>query len=92
MMPLLRPPQGLSNGTEVDLIHARYPHRLVDPANLIASEDDVSFRWIMAEVKARIMVVAGVAAVFIGAALAVRMMRKRTAKQIQPIAGKPGSG
>ena len=84
LMPVLAPPQGLYSGTQVDLIHARYPRSLVDPASLGGSEDDVSFAWIAAEVKARGMVVLTVAAVLIGAVVASRWMRKRkiTANQV----------
>jgi len=77
LMPVLAPPQGLYSGTEVDLIHARYPHSLIDPAKVAAGQSGDTFGWVMAEMKARGIVLLEVTGVFLGGVLAFRMVRRR---------------
>lgn len=72
LMPLLLPPQGLSSGSYINLIHARHPHKLVDPARLVATEVDIVYVWIIAEVKARGVVMLGILAVVIGSVWIIR--------------------
>ena len=55
--PMFRPPQGLSSGSEADLIRDRYPRRLVDPSSLGVDDDEVMGEWFRAEIKARLTVV-----------------------------------
>jgi hypothetical protein len=55
--PMLDPPLGLSNGSGVDLIHARYPNSIIDPDTMGMAQDDLVLGWILAEIKARILIV-----------------------------------
>ena len=55
--PMFNPPQGLSSGSDADLVRARYPHRLVDPSELQVADDKVSWAWAKAEIQARLKVV-----------------------------------
>ena len=57
LMPLLSPPQGLHNGTDVDLIRNRYPHHLVNPESVADTDGETEFRWIFAETKARLGII-----------------------------------
>ena len=64
---MFNPPQGLSSGNDADLVRARYPHRLVDPSELKAADDEVCLAWAKAEIIARLKAVTlslGVLAVF----------------------------
>ena len=55
--PMFKPPQGLSSGSDADLVRARYPHRLVDPSELKATDDEVFCAWTKAEIQTRLKVV-----------------------------------
>lgn len=55
--PMFNPTQGLSSGSDADLVRARYPHRLVDPSELKAVDDEVCLAWAKAEIQARLKVV-----------------------------------
>jgi hypothetical protein len=64
LMPLIRPPQGLSSGSETDLIRNRYPHRLVDPLTLNMSDEEIGRKWVLVEAKERAFVALSGLAVF----------------------------
>lgn len=55
--PMFNPPQGLSSGSDANLVKARYPHRLIDPSELKAADDEVFWAWTKAEIQARLKVV-----------------------------------
>jgi len=81
LMPLIRPPQGLSSGSETDLIRSRYPHLLVDPSTLNMSDEEIGRKWILVEAKERAFVALSGLAVFglTGAGVLLWFRKKKTA-------------
>jgi len=74
--PMFRPPQGLHNGSEADLVRVRYPHRLVDPSELNVADDKVSCAWVGAEIKARIKTVSISLGICVGVAIILCWRRR----------------
>ncbi len=59
LMPMLAPPQGIHNAdwSSADLILDRCAFCVVNPKKLDVPEDEVYFKWVFSEIKARGLIV-----------------------------------